>query len=136
MTPSDFAAVPVVRPDGNLIRRETPMAQALRTGDPVEAAEAMIERPDGSRIITMVHINPFKDAAGSIIGAVNCFHDVTRIREENRELRESERQSRELLEALLSAIYTTDAAGRTTYYNEAAVALAGRRPSSAATNGA
>ena len=35
---------------------------------------------------------------------------------------------RELLDALPAAIYTTDAAGRLTYYNAAAVQLAGRVP--------
>ncbi len=35
---------------------------------------------------------------------------------------------RELLDALPAAIYTTDAAGRLTYYNAAAVQLAGRQP--------
>jgi PAS domain S-box-containing protein len=35
---------------------------------------------------------------------------------------------RELLDALPAAIYTTDAAGRVTYYNAAAVQLAGRKP--------
>ena len=35
---------------------------------------------------------------------------------------------RELLDALPAAIYTTDAAGRITYYNAAAVQLAGRKP--------
>ena len=35
---------------------------------------------------------------------------------------------RELLDALPAAIYTTDAAGRITYYNAAAVQLAGRTP--------
>src|SRR5579872_6453943 len=41
---------------------------------------------------------------------------------------EGDRRARELLDALPAAIYTTDAAGRLTYYNEAAVALSGRRP--------
>jgi PAS domain S-box-containing protein len=115
--------------DGKLIRRdETPMAQALRTGEAVDGAESAVERPDGSRFIAMVHINPLKDSVGNIIGAINCFHDITAIRSEDRRLRESERQFRELLDSLPAAIYTTDAAGRITYYNEAAVALAGRRP--------
>jgi PAS domain S-box-containing protein len=43
-------------------------------------------------------------------------------------LRDSERRSRELLDALPAAIYTTDPAGRITYYNQAAVELAGRTP--------
>jgi len=43
-------------------------------------------------------------------------------------LRERERRFRELLGALPAAVYTTDAAGRITYYNEAAAALWGQRP--------
>jgi PAS domain S-box-containing protein len=43
-------------------------------------------------------------------------------------LRERERRFRELLGALPAAVYTTDALGRITYYNEAAVALWGHRP--------
>ena len=43
-------------------------------------------------------------------------------------LRERERRFRGLLGALPAAVYTTDAAGRITYYNEAAAALWGRRP--------
>ena len=40
----------------------------------------------------------------------------------------SEHFYRELLEALPAAIYTTDPAGRVTFFNQAAVALAGRMP--------
>jgi PAS domain S-box-containing protein len=43
-------------------------------------------------------------------------------------LRERERRFRELLDALPAAVYTTDAAGRITYYNEAAADLWGDRP--------
>jgi PAS domain S-box-containing protein len=115
--------------DGRLIRREeTPMAHALRTGNPINGADTAVERPDGTRIVTMVHVNPLKDAAGNVIGAINCFHDVTDAKHEDRRLRESERQFRDLLQALPAAIYTTDAAGRIAFYNEAAVALSGRRP--------
>ena len=43
-------------------------------------------------------------------------------------LRERERRFRELLDALPAAVYTTDAAGRITYYNDAAASLWGHRP--------
>src|SRR5712671_6389344 len=42
---------------------------------------------------------------------------------------DSEQRLRELLHALPAAIYTTDALGRITFYNEAAAALWGCRPS-------
>src|SRR5882724_4092607 len=44
------------------------------------------------------------------------------------ELRSREYFYRELLDALPAAIYTTDPAGRITFFNQAAVTLAGRRP--------
>ena len=50
-----------------------------------------------------------------------------RVRSE-RALRDSERHFRELLEALPAAVYTTDAEGRLTFYNAAAVELWGRAP--------
>jgi len=43
-------------------------------------------------------------------------------------LRERERRFHELLDALPEAVYTTDVAGRITYYNDAAAALWGQRP--------
>jgi PAS domain S-box-containing protein len=43
-------------------------------------------------------------------------------------LRERERRFRELLDALPAAVYTTDAEGRITYFNETAAQLWGHRP--------
>jgi PAS domain S-box-containing protein len=43
-------------------------------------------------------------------------------------LRERERRFRRLLDALPAAVYTTDAAGRITYYNDAAAELWGHKP--------
>jgi PAS domain S-box-containing protein len=43
-------------------------------------------------------------------------------------LRESEQRFREMIDAIPAAIYTTDAGGRLTHYNPAAVALSGRVP--------
>src|SRR5215470_1396246 len=43
-------------------------------------------------------------------------------------LRDSERQLQELIAAVPAAIYTTDADGRITYFNQAAVDLTGRTP--------
>jgi len=55
--------------------------------------------------------------------------DLERVVEEHgRAFDEGERRFRDLIEALPAAIYTTDAEGRITFYNEAAVELSGRRP--------
>ena len=62
-------------------------------------------------------------------GAAKPLLDEIKAVNENREPRiTSEFQSYELLQALPVAVYTTDAAGRITFYNEAAGALWGCRP--------
>ena len=53
------------------------MADILRDGVPVQDREVVIQRPDGSRCTAVVNIRPLKELAGNIIGAVNCFHDIT-----------------------------------------------------------
>lgn len=115
--------------DGALVADgETPMAQALRTGEAVDGATALVERPDGGRLTASVHVTALKDSAGNIVGAIGCFHDVTAQYREDRAAREDERRLRAILDALPVALYTTDAEGRITYYNEASVELSGRRP--------
>jgi PAS domain S-box-containing protein len=115
--------------DGRLIgREETPMAQVLATGEPVHGREATVERPDGSRVVAMVHIDPVKDADGNLLGAVNCFHDVSELHRVKTQQAEGGAIVRQVLDALPAAIYTTDAQGRVTYFNPAAVELAGRTP--------
>jgi two-component system CheB/CheR fusion protein len=67
------------RPDGVFLPHgECPMADVL-TGKTPEArdAEVQIERPDGSRITAIVNIRPLKNDQGEILGAVNCFVDIT-----------------------------------------------------------
>jgi PAS domain S-box-containing protein len=104
------------------------MAEVLRTGQPARDAEVVIERPDGSRVPVLVNIDPLFDDEGTLIGAVNCFQDVSRLKRAESELQARERWYRELLEALPAAIYTTDADGRITFYNQAAVELSGSKP--------
>jgi PAS domain S-box-containing protein len=117
------------RIDGGFLPHDhCPVADVLRTGRPVEDQEVMIERPDGSRVTALANIVALRDATGAIAGAINCIYDITARKHAEAALRESERQSRALIEALPAAIYTTDAAGRITYYNQAAVEFSGRRP--------
>jgi PAS domain S-box-containing protein len=66
------------RPDGSLLpHHQCPMADVLRTGVSVREQEVHIERPDGLRGIALVDIEAIKDSGGNVIGAVNCFQDIT-----------------------------------------------------------
>ncbi|HEX2255298.1 MAG TPA: PAS domain S-box protein [Afifellaceae bacterium] len=116
-------------PDGEpLPHAETPMARVLETGEPARDEEVWIERPDGSRIAVLVNIDPLFDAGGNLTGAVNCFQDVTARIKAEAALQERESWYHRLLQALPAALYTTDAAGRITFFNEAAAQLWGCRP--------
>ncbi|HET7411449.1 MAG TPA: PAS domain S-box protein, partial [Pararhizobium sp.] len=113
---------------GPISHAECPMADALRTGVPVRDQEAVVERPDGTRVVALVNIDVIRNEAGAVIGAINCFQDVTERRQAQTALRRRERQWHEMLQALPVAVYMTDAEGRITFYNEAAATLWGQRP--------
>jgi PAS domain S-box-containing protein len=73
-------------PDGvPLPHHETPMAAVLRTGIPARDKEVVIERPDGSRITALVNIAPLFGEDRKLIGAVNCFQDLSAIKLGERE---------------------------------------------------
>lgn len=117
------------RLDGTLVPHDQcPMGDVLRTGVPVRNREVAIERPDGSRIVVLVNIEPLRDASGNVVGAVNCFQDITERKHLEAEIQRREQWYRDLLEALPVAVYTTDATGRVSFFNKAAVELSGRRP--------
>ena len=56
----------------------TPMAQAVRHGASFRNVEARVENPDGRRWIASVSVQPLTDNSGAVIGAINCFQDITR----------------------------------------------------------
>ena len=67
------------RPDGShMPHDQCPMALVVQGKvSEVVNGEVVILRPDGSRITVIVNIRPLKDADGRIVGAINCFYDVT-----------------------------------------------------------
>ena len=64
--------------------------------------------------------------------ALNLMEDAVQSRQSvetlNLALKESERRFREMIDALPAAVYTTDAEGRITHFNPAAVEFSGRTP--------
>ncbi|MFO7445973.1 MAG: PAS domain S-box protein [Ignavibacteriaceae bacterium] len=65
-------------PDGSQLPHYlTPMARVLTGGEPLNDLEIIIERPDSSRIVVKVNIEPILDFKGNLIGAINVFQDIT-----------------------------------------------------------
>ena len=100
----------------------------IRKGEMVDHFETVRRRKDGSLFDISLTISPVRDAKGRIVGASKIARDISERKEAEARLKDSQRRLQELLAAIPAAIYTTDAEGRITYFNEAAVELAGRRP--------
>lgn len=56
---------------------KSPMAEVLRDGRPTHDRESVFERPDGSWFAVSMSVNPIRDDAGAMIGALGIFHDIT-----------------------------------------------------------
>lgn len=62
--------------DGTPMERSL-LAEVLATGQPVRDAERVVERADGTTLIVSVNIDPLRNTRGELVGAVNCFFDIT-----------------------------------------------------------
>jgi PAS domain S-box-containing protein len=85
-------------------------------------------RKDGGIVWANLNVGCVRKADGAVDYFIFLIEDITERKEAEEKLRKSEQAVRELLGALPAAIFVTDAAGRVTYYNQAAVELWGRRP--------
>ncbi|MGO4839560.1 PAS domain-containing protein, partial [Rhizobiaceae sp. 2RAB30] len=114
-------------PEGRL-EEEPEIIDRIRRGEVVDHFETVRRRKDGSLVDISLTVSPIRDSHGRIIGASKIARDITDRRAAEAQLRASERQLKDLLAAIPAAIYTTDAGGKITYFNEAAVELSGRVP--------
>ena len=84
------------------------MAVALREGSTFRNQEVLIERPDGVRLTALVNIDPIRDSAGNVIGAVNVFHDMSALKRAEQDLREQKENLQTLLETLPIAVFIAE----------------------------
>ena len=53
------------------------MSEVLASGEAVRDVERIVEDENGSRVIVSINIDPLRDANGAVVGAVNCFLDIS-----------------------------------------------------------
>ena len=89
------------------------MAEVLSSKESVQSREIVIERADGSRGVVLVNINPIQDPGGNILGAVNCFQDVTERKRSERQIaalaREAEHRTKNILATVQAAVHLSQA---------------------------
>jgi PAS domain S-box-containing protein len=106
---------------------DCPCVQVLSGGPVVREQEDFFVRKNGSFMPVVYSASPLR-REGKISGVVIGFRDDSAQRLVRSALQQSERQLRETLDALPVAVYTTDAQGRLTHYNPAAVEFSGGEP--------
>jgi|HubBroStandDraft_6_1064221.scaffolds.fasta_scaffold00071_5 PAS domain S-box-containing protein len=83
----------------DLQAEEEQILNRLRSGERIEHFETVRIAKDGKQILVSLTISPVKDWSGKIVGASKIARDVTRIKQVEQALRESERRMRFCLEA-------------------------------------
>jgi len=95
--------------DGTPVARSM-VAEVLATGTPVRDVERIVERADGTRLIVSVNIDPLRNVKGELVGAVNCFLDITHRKQADAALEQSRLHALEQ-EQRLAATYEHAAIG-------------------------
>src|SRR6185437_20052 len=115
-------------PDGTRMpHHECPMAIALKEGRVIRGAEAIAERPDGTRIWFMPHPTPLRDANGRIVGGINMLVDITQRKRQEEALRQSERKLQRVLETDAVAVLFFDRQGTLIGANDVFLRMTGYR---------
>ena len=121
-TAGEMVGQPVLRLIPEDRQNEEPrILERLRQGERIDHYETVRKRKDGTLVEISLSVSPIKDREGRIIGASKIARAIS-------ELKQGERNLANLVDALPAAVYTTDAEGRITRYNQAAVDLWGQRP--------
>ena len=86
------------------------LTEVLESGVPIRDAERKVVRSDGKELIVSINIDPLCDAKGKVVGAVNCFFDITDRKRMDDALEQSRLRALEQ-EQLLAATYEHAAIG-------------------------
>ncbi len=117
--------------DGTPLSRSM-LSDVLAGGEPVRDVERIVRHGDGREVFVSVNIDPLRDAKGALVGAVNCFVDITERKRSDDALEHSRVRALEQ-EQRLAATYEhaaigiseVDPEGRFLRVNEAICAITG-----------
>ena len=108
------------RSDGTSLANELgPLSRALAQGQSVRNAQLGVDRPDGSRVETLINTALVRDADGCAVGTINCVLDITELCQAQRQLSTNQRLAQATLDALSAHICVLDETGTILAVNRA-----------------
>ena len=107
---------------------ECPMAICLKENRSVRGAEAIAERPDGSRVYFQPFPTPLRDDSGRLVGAINVLVDITERKRAEEELRDGESRLSVAMAAGQMGSWEWRMADNTVIWSEALERIHGLQP--------
>lgn len=98
---------------------QLPLYRATRYGETIRDEECIIERPDGTRITAIANVVTIRDFQGQIIGAIDCWRDITNRKQMEEALRQRETELRLITDTLPVLISFVDSEQRYRFNNRA-----------------
>jgi PAS domain S-box-containing protein len=110
--------------------QETDILRRLRSGERIEHFETVRITKTGERVLVSLTVSPVRDSTGRIVGASKIARDVTRIRQIEQALRDSEQRMRFCLEAANIGTWDWDIESGSVHWSENMETINGLLPGS------